>query len=165
MILGNLLLALAWTALNGQFTLSSLLTGAFLGRIVLIVLAKGGVLPSAEVGRLERVLSLLGYLVWQIVVANLRVARDVVSIQPRLRPGVIRLPLEISTDREIMLLAAMINITPGSVALDLSEDRSVMFIPVMDMDTPDEVRREIKEGFERRLLGLRPVAQGDIHAA
>ena len=64
-----------------------------------------------------------------------------------------------------MLLAAMINITPGSVALDVSEDRRVMFIHVMDMDTPDEVRREIKEGFERRLLGLRPVAQGDIHAA
>ena len=165
MILGNLLLALAWAALNGQFTLSSLLMGVVLGRIVLIVLAKGGVLSGAEVGRMERVLSLFGYLVGQIVVANLRVARDVISFQPRMRPGVIRLPLEVSTDEEIILLAAMINVTPGSVALDVSEDRRVMFVHVMDMTTPDEARREIKEGFERRILGLRPVAQGDIHAA
>ncbi|HYI96823.1 MAG TPA: Na+/H+ antiporter subunit E [Bryobacteraceae bacterium] len=165
MILGNLLLALAWAALNGQFTLASLITGAVLGRIVLIALAKGGVLPSAEVGRIERVISLLGYLIWQIVVANLRVARDVISLQPRMRPGVIRLPLEVSTDEEIMLLAAMINITPGSVALDVSDDRRAMFVHVLDMNTPDEARREIKEGFERRILDLRSTVQGGINAA
>jgi multicomponent Na+:H+ antiporter subunit E len=164
-ILENLLLALAWAAFSGQFTLSSLITGAVLGRIVLMALAKGGVLSSDEVGRMERVVSLLGYLLWQIVMANLRVARDVISVRPRMRPGVIRLPLEVSTEEEIMLLAAMINMTPGSVALDVSDDRRVMFVHVMDMKTSDQARSEIKDGFERRILNLRPAAAGGANAA
>ena len=42
MILANLLLALAWVALNGRFALDTLLVGALIGRLVLLVLAKGG---------------------------------------------------------------------------------------------------------------------------
>jgi multicomponent Na+:H+ antiporter subunit E len=155
MIFGNLLLALAWVGMNGRFTLESLITGAVLGRLVLIVLAKGGVLPLREIGRLERSLSLFAYLMWQIIIANFRIARDVINIRHTMRPGVIRLPLDVETDGEILLLAAMINITPGSVALDVSADRRAMYVHVMNMASPDEARREIKEGFERRIIGLR----------
>ena len=98
MILGNLLLALAWVALSGQFTLQSLLTGAVLGRLVLLVLARGGVLPVREVGRVERALALLAYLLWQIVLANFRVALDVIRIRHRMQPGVIRVPLDVTTE-------------------------------------------------------------------
>ena len=155
MILANLLLALAWVGLNGRFALDTLTVGAVLGRIVLLILAKGDVLPRAKVGRLERAISLLAYLLWQIVLANLRLARDVVSVHHRMRPGVIQLPLSISTDGEILLLAAMINITPGSVALDVSEDRLTMYVHVMHITTAEEARRQIKDGFERRILELR----------
>jgi multicomponent Na+:H+ antiporter subunit E len=155
MIFGNLLLALAWAALNGRFTLDSLVTGAILGRIILMVLARGHVLPIRAVGRFERSLSLLAYLLWQIVLANFRIAMDVLSVPYRMRPGIIRVPLDVTTDGEILLLAAMINITPGSVALHVSADRSIMYVHVMDIRTPDEARREIKEGFERRVLELR----------
>jgi multicomponent Na+:H+ antiporter subunit E len=155
MILANLLLALAWVVLNGRFALDTLIAGAVIGRIVLLVLAKGEVLPSARVRRFERAVSLLAYLLWQIVLANLRLTRDVVSVQLRMRPGVIQLPLAISTDGEILLLAAMINITPGSVALDVSEDRRTMYVHVMHITTPEQARRQIKDGFERRILELR----------
>jgi multicomponent Na+:H+ antiporter subunit E len=155
MILANLLLALAWVGLNGRFALDTLVVGAVLGRIVLLILAKGEVLSRAEVSRLQRAFSLLAYLLWQIVLANLRLTRDVVSIQHRMRPGVIQLPLSVTTEGEILLLAAMINITPGSVALDVSEDHRIMYVHVMNITTPDEARQEIKDGFERRILELR----------
>lgn len=155
MILANLLLALAWVGLNGHFTLETLVAGTVLGRVVLLVLAKGQVLPSAEVRRLDSALSLLGYLLWQIVLANFRLTRDVLRIHHRMRPGVIQLPLTVTTDGEILLLAAMINITPGSVALDVTPDRRTMYVHVMNITTPEEARREIKNGFERRILKLR----------
>ncbi len=154
MILPNLLLALAWAALNGNFTLGSLITGALLGRTVLFVLARGRVLPHGEVGVIERFMALVVYLLWQIVIANFRIAKDVLSTEFKMRPGVLRLPLDIKTDGEILLLAAMINITPGSVALDISPDRKVLYVHVMNILTPDEARREIKEGFERRIIEL-----------
>jgi multicomponent Na+:H+ antiporter subunit E len=155
MLLANLLLALAWVGLNGRFALDTLIVGAVLGRAVLLILARGDVLSRADVGRLERAFSLLGYLLWQIVLANFRLTRDVVSLRHRMRPGVIQLPLSINTDGEILLLAAMINITPGSVALDVSEDRRTMYIHVMHITTPEKARQEIKDGFERRVLELR----------
>jgi multicomponent Na+:H+ antiporter subunit E len=165
MILANLLLALAWAALNGRFTLDGLITGAVLGRIVLFVLTKGGVLPAGELTRVERAIGLLGHLLWQIVLANFRIAVDVISIHHRMRPGVIRLPLDVTTDQEILLLAAMINITPGSVALDISADRRVMYVHVMHMESPEEAKRNIKEGFERRVLELRSENEERSHAA
>ncbi len=164
MILANLLLALAWAALNGRFTLDSLVMGLAVGHLVLMVLAKGGVLAMAEVGRVERALSLLVYLLWEIVLANVRVALDVVSVKHRMTPGVIRLPLDAATDVEILLLAAMINITPGSVALGVSDDRKIMYVHVMHIRTPDDARRVIKEGFERRVIGLRGEPKEDSHA-
>lgn len=154
MILANLLLALAWVGLNGRFALDTLMVGTVLGRIVLVVLAKGGVLPRGEVNRLHRAFSLLGYLLWQIVLANIRLARDVVSVEHSMRPGVIEVPLSVKSDGEILLLAALINITPGSVALDVSEDRRALYVHVMHITTPDEARQEIKDGFERRILEL-----------
>ncbi|MCC6857021.1 MAG: Na+/H+ antiporter subunit E [Bryobacterales bacterium] len=165
MILANLLLALAWAALNGRFTLESLVVGGVLGRVILLILARGGVLPERQVARGERAVVLMGYLLWQIVLANLRVALDVVSVRFRMRPGVIRLPLDVTTDGEILLLSAMINLTPGSVALDVSPDRRIMYVHVMHIETPEDAKRRIKEGFERRVLGLRvPQKEGGDEA-
>lgn len=155
MILANLLLAFAWIGLNGRFDLETLIVGAVLGRAVLLILAKSDFLSRADVGRLERALSLLAYLLWEIVVANFRLTRDVLSVHHRMKPGVIQVPLSVTTDGEILLLAAMINITPGSVALDISEDRSTMYVHVMHITTPEMARQEIKNGFERRILELR----------
>jgi multicomponent Na+:H+ antiporter subunit E len=155
MMLANLLLALAWVGMNGHLTLGNLVMGAVFGRIVLLVLARGAVLPGAQVYRFERAIALLAYLMQEIVLANLRLIVDVLSIQHRMRPGVIQLPLTVTSDAEILLLAAMINITPGSVALDVSADRRTMYVHVMHITTPEQARRNIKDGFERRILQLR----------
>lgn len=165
MILANLLLALAWVGLNGRFSLDSLIVGTIIGRVVLFILAKGDVLPPTEVRRVERAISLLAYLLWQIVLANFRLTKDVISIQHRMRPGVIRLPLSVTTDGEILLLSAMINITPGSVALDVSDDRQSMYVHVMNITTVEEAKEEIKNGFERRILELRGEEERKPYAA
>ncbi len=165
MILANLLLALAWVGLNGSFTLETLIIGTVIGRVVLLILAKGEVLSQVEVRRVRLGISLLGYLLWQIALANLRLTVDVLSIKPSLRPGIIRLPLSVTTDGEILLLSAMINITPGSVALDVSEDRQSMYVHVMHITTVEEAKCDIKDGFERRILELRGEKERALDAA
>jgi multicomponent Na+:H+ antiporter subunit E len=155
MVFANILLALAWTVLQGRFSLPTLASGWILGYFVLLVLVKGGVLgPSRYVGGIVRVLRFAGFFLWELVVANVRIALDVARPRYRMTPGVIRLPLDVQSDSEILLLAALINLTPGSVALDVSADRRVMYVHVMHVRTPDAARAEIKEGFERRVLEL-----------
>jgi multicomponent Na+:H+ antiporter subunit E len=71
-----------------------------------------------------------------------------------MRPGIIALPLDATQDRQILLLSMLINTTPGSVALDVSPDRKVLYVHVMYMTTPDAARNEIKNGSERRVMGV-----------
>jgi multicomponent Na+:H+ antiporter subunit E len=154
-LLGNMLLALAWAALQGEFSLRTLLTGQVLGYLILVALVRGGVLsPSPYIGRVHRVLGLAAYFFWELVKANIRLAVDVATPRYHMKPGIIALPLDATQDGQILLLSMLINTTPGSVALDVSPDRKTLYVHVMYMDTPDAARQELKQGFERRVLGV-----------
>ena len=151
MLLGSILLALAWAALQGEITLVNLVVGYGLGYIIIALLAKGGVMPSTLASRTAHAIELMGFFVWELVLANVRVAADVLRPRTGIRPAVVAIPLDVTTDGEILLLSMLINITPGSVTIDLSDDRRTLYVHVMHMSSPEASRREIKEGFERRV--------------
>jgi multicomponent Na+:H+ antiporter subunit E len=154
-LLGNMLLALAWAALQGEFSLRTLVTGQVLGYLILVALVHGGVLSASPyIGRLHRVLGLALYFLWELVKANVRLAVDVATPRFTMKPGIIAVPLDATRDGEILFLSMLINTTPGSVALDVSPDGRTLYVHVMYMDTPDAARDEIKAGFERRVLGV-----------
>jgi multicomponent Na+:H+ antiporter subunit E len=96
-------------------------------------------------------LSLAAFFVWELVLANIRVAADVLNPSRRIRPAVVAIPLDVTKDGEILLLSMLINITPGSVTIDLSDDHKTLYVHVMHMKSAEVSRREIKEGFERRV--------------
>ena len=151
MLLGSILLALAWAALQGEITLANLLAGYALGCVILALLARGGVMPSTLTSRMGHAAGLAGFFVWELVLANVRVAADVLRPRTTIQPAVLAIPLDVTTDGEILLLSMLINITPGSVTIDLSEDRRILYVHVMHMVSAEASRREIKEGFERRV--------------
>ena len=151
MFLGSILLALAWAALQGDITLANLLVGYAVGYVILALLAKGGVMPSTMASRTAHAVELAGFFVWEILLANVRVAADVLRPRTGIRPAVVAIPLDVTSDGEILLLSMLINITPGSVTIDLSEDRQTLYVHVMHMTSAEATRREIKEGFERRV--------------
>jgi multicomponent Na+:H+ antiporter subunit E len=101
--------------------------------------------------RVARAVGLAGFFAWELVLANIRVAADVLRPHTTIRPAVIAIPLDVTTDHEILLLSMLINITPGSVTIDLSDDRRTLYVHVMHMTSPEASRREIKDGFERRV--------------
>jgi multicomponent Na+:H+ antiporter subunit E len=150
MLLGSLLLALAWVALQGAITLENLLVGYAVGYGILALLARGGVMPATLASRASHAMGLAAFFAWEILIANFRVAGDVLR-GDRIEPAVVAIPLDVTSDGEILLLSMLINITPGSVTIDLSDDRRTLYVHVMHMTSADETRREIKNGFERRV--------------
>jgi multicomponent Na+:H+ antiporter subunit E len=154
MLLGSILLALAWAALQGEMTLANLVVGYVLGYIILALLAKGHVLPATLASRTRRAAELTVFFIWELMIANMRVAADVLRPRIAIQPAVIGVPLDITSDAEILLLSMLINITPGSVTIDLSDDRRTLFVHVMHITSADASRREIKDGFERRVKRL-----------
>ena len=150
MLLGSMLLALAWAALQGEITLVNLLVGYVVGYALLALLGRGGVMPSTLLSRTVNALRLAGFFAWELLIANFRVAADVLGGN-RIEPAVVAIPLDVTSDGEILLLAMLINITPGSVTIDLSNDRRTLYVHVMHMKSAEQTRREIKDGFERRI--------------
>ena len=150
MLLGSILLAVAWAALHGEVTLMNLLVGYAVGYAILALLARGGVMPSTLVSRTTRALGLAAFFAWELLLANFRVAADVLR-GDQIEPAVVAIPLDVTSDGEILLLSMLINITPGSVTIDLADDRRTLYVHVMHMKSADETRREIKTGFERRV--------------
>jgi multicomponent Na+:H+ antiporter subunit E len=152
MFLLNVLLALAWVALTGQFNPANLVFGFALGYGMLWV-AQRATEPSGYFGKVRKVLGFAAFFIWELVKANLQVTYYVLVSHRRMRPGVIAVPLDVRTDIEITLLSTLVTLTPGTLSLDVSADRRVLYIHSMTLgDDPDQFRRGIKEGFERRLL-------------
>ena len=104
--------------------------------------------------RLIRLVRFALFFVWELVLANLRVAHDVITPRLYARPAIIALPLDARTDLEITLLANLISLTPGSLSLDVSPDRRTLYVHVLFGEDPDEVRHQLKTTFERPLLEL-----------
>ncbi|HWH36633.1 MAG TPA: Na+/H+ antiporter subunit E [Candidatus Limnocylindrales bacterium] len=151
--LANLLLALVWAAMTGNFELANLALGFALGYVALF-LAQRVAGESQYFGRAGRVMSFLGFYLVEILKANLRVAADVVTPGHRSRPGIVAIPLDARTDAEITILANLLTMTPGSLSMDVSDDRRVLYVHAMFVEDAEEFRREIKESFERRVLEM-----------
>jgi len=147
----NIFLAIGFSAVLGQFSLSGFIAGFGVGYLALR-LTKPLYGNTRYFQRLPKVLSLIIFFCKELLVSNLRVLWDVITPRHISRPGIIGIPLDAKTDVEIMLVANLISLTPGTLSLDLSADRKVLYIHVMFLDDIDQTRQQIKQGLERRVL-------------
>ncbi|MHC4260882.1 MAG: Na+/H+ antiporter subunit E [Planctomycetota bacterium] len=151
MLLEVFFLALAWVGMTGEPSLKNLLLGGLLGLGVLRATGRRAPWRPSSFRKTPQAVSLTIFFLWQLVVANLRMARAVLGRVDQLHPAIIRVPLDLETDVEIKTLADLITLTPGTLSIDVSTDRKVLFVHVADCPDPEAARREIKDGFERRV--------------
>ena len=146
----NVLLAVSWIALTGAFTPTNLVIGFALGYAVLAVTQRL-MAPSGYFTKVPLVIGLALFFLWELAAASVRVALTVLSPRLNVRPAVVAVPLDVRSNGAIALLANLITLTPGTLYLDVSADRRVMYIHTIYVDDLDDFRREIKDGFERRV--------------
>lgn len=146
-----LILALIWTAITEELTLPNLFIGFVLGYLILFasqhVVGAGGFLA-----KFPRFIRFSLFFAKELIIANFRVAYDIITPTYHMHPGIIALPLDARTDTEIATLSNLITLTPGTLSLDLSSDRKVLYIYTMFVDDKEKIIREIKDGLERRVL-------------
>ncbi len=149
----NLLLALAWVILSGDFSGLNLVVGLVFGYITLVLIEPQVDALAGYPARVPRILRFLGFFIKELVQANLRVGFDILTPPWHMKPGVIAMPLEARTELEITMVANLISLTPGTLSLDVSDDRKVLYIHAMFLDDEEELRRNLKE-MEYRALEL-----------
>ncbi|MDI4637046.1 MULTISPECIES: Na+/H+ antiporter subunit E [Halomonadaceae] len=149
----NLLLGLAWVVLTGDFSGGSLLAGLVFGYLALALIQPQVPALAGYAQRLPRLIRFIGFFLKELVVANLKVAYDIVTPPWYMTPGVIAMPLKAKTEFEIAFVANLISLTPGTLSLDVSDDRQVLYIHAMFLDDEPALRRSLAE-LERRTLAL-----------
>lgn len=153
MLLLNILLAMVWTSLVGDFRPGSFLAGFALAHLLLWLTA-GGSARSRYFEKPWQLARFAAFFLWALVRANLRVAYEVITPTMRMCPGIVAIPLDVQTDAAITLLTNLVTLTPGTLGVDISADRRTLYVHAMYAHDADAVRREIKEGFERRVEAL-----------
>jgi multicomponent Na+:H+ antiporter subunit E len=89
------------------------------------------------------------YYCWEIVVGALRISFDVFHPRPRLAPVLVRVPLEELSPRQRLLLANLVTMTPGTLAVDLLEDDWTLVVHgLYNRDRPEELVATIKERYQ-----------------
>lgn len=129
------ILVAVWYILSGRFDVLHFGTGVVAA--VVIGLASHGV----EDGMRFRLLRFVAYgpwLLWQIFVSNLRVARLVFSRDMPIRPTFISQPPGVKGDRALTMLAASTTLTPGTLTVDVSRDE--IFVHALDGKSAQDLR-------------------------
>jgi multicomponent Na+:H+ antiporter subunit E len=149
----NLFLAITWVSLTGRMSGGGLVFGFLLGYFLLWWLRRL-IGPTTYFEKVPRILSFLLFYAKEMLSANLRVAWDVISIRRHSRPGIVAVPLDLTTDLEITVLASLLALTPGTISLDVSSDRRVLYVHAMFVESADALRKTIKRDLERRVKEL-----------
>ena len=153
-ILWNIGLAIFWAAISGEFNVTSLLLGLLIGNLVLY-LANGALGILWYFLKIKAFLFLTGILFIELIHSSLRIASDILSLKTTMRPGIIKVPLEVSTPLEITLLSNMISLTPGTLSVAINEESSSLYIHVMYLPPSfKDVAPGLKKKYESLVLEL-----------
>jgi len=150
MLVLNIFLALVWAAVTSQMSVTNLVVGYFVGYAVLWIVRRpsGDTKYFAKVGQIARFCI---FFVWELVVATLRVAIDIVTPRHLMKPAVLAIPVLSDSAAETTMLANVITLTPGTLTLDVSPDGKTLYVHAMYAGDADSTRQAIQEGFGHRV--------------
>jgi multicomponent K+:H+ antiporter subunit E len=146
-------LAVAYLALQGDWSVASAVTGVLLG-LVLPLCASSVISDPLMPRSLSGSLVLVGIVLWDILLANVDVARRVLGPEHVLRPAFIRVPLDVQAPEAIALLASIITLTPGTLSADLTPDQRHLLVHALHAPDTAAVVATIKSRYEARLKRL-----------
>ena len=147
----TLVLWITWLLLQNSLSAGHILLGLILA--LLIPWLTSGFWPERI--RIQKpwvLIKFTGVVLWDILIANIAVAKLILSHNDTLKPGFIELELDIQTPIGISLLANTISLTPGTVSCDLSADRKHLIIHALHLEDPEATINEIKQRYEQPLI-------------
>lgn len=141
------ILAVIWLLLVNEFSVGHALLGLLLGWLIPVFTLNFW----PEKVRIFRPLRLFLFsflVVYDIAVANIKVAFLILGPTGKLKPAFVRLPLDLHSDLAISLLANTISLTPGTVSAELSPDRRYLLVHVLHAQDGESLVSAMKSRYE-----------------
>lgn len=90
---------------------------------------------------------------WDLTASSVSVARAVLSPRDICRPRLVTVPLDVTTDTQITLVANFISLTPGTLSIDVSPDRRTLLVhDLLAGDDSAGTIESVRSGIEARVL-------------
>ena len=144
-----------WLLMSSSFGRGQIVLGLLLGIAIPLFAARLD-REFARIGTLRPLPKLLCVVLWDILLSNLRVARQVLGPEHKLKPGFIWVPLDIGNIHGIAALTSLITLTPGTVSAALSDDRRHLLVHVLHLEDAEALIAEIKNRYEAPLMEIFP---------
>lgn len=139
-----------WLLLNNSASPGHLVLGAMLAIVVPWFTAK--LHPERPTLRRPMAIVRLGLVVlYDIVAANIEVARRILGPESAIRPRFVWVPLSIRDPHGIVALAGIITMTPGTLSVDITDDRRAVLVHAFNVDDEAALVAEIKARYEAPL--------------
>ena len=147
----SLTLWVVWLALNNTVAPAHLLLGAALALAIpwAATHLADGAWPTMRHPHI--VLRLALTVLYDIVASNIEVARRVLGPAAAIRPGFVKVPLDLTDDWAITMLSGIITMTPGTLTADIAVDRSHLLVHALHIDDADALVASIKSRYEAPL--------------
>lgn len=105
--------------------------------------------------RIVRAVGFVAFFLWELAVANAVVAWEVITPGSSIRSGIIEVPIRSRRSIEVVLLANLISLTPGTLSLEVAADRSSLFVHALHIVSPAHMRIRVRRLEDRLLRVLR----------
>lgn len=149
----SVFLGVVWLLLNNTVAPGHVLLALVLG--VLVPIATRPFWTEApRVSHWPKLGSYILLVLWDIVTANVVVARLVFVPNRDLRPAFVEMPLRLTDPFAIAMLTSTISLTPGTVSASVTEDRKWLLIHCLSLDDEAQVLSLIQSRYEDPLLEI-----------
>ncbi|MDX1574274.1 MAG: Na+/H+ antiporter subunit E [Methylophaga sp.] len=146
----SLILWIIWLLLNNTVSAGHMVLGALLA--IFIPWFSSGFWPETiQIRKPWLLMKYLALVLWEIMIANVVVAKMIMDRAHKLQPGFIAYPLTLKSPIAISLLANTISLTPGTVSCDLSKDGRTLLIHALHIDDAAVIKADIARKFEQPL--------------
>ena len=141
-----------WLLLNGSVSPGQILLGMIVATVACWA-ALPLVPPKSGMSHVGTILVLVFVLVVDIVKSNLAVLWLVLSGREA-RSAFVDIPLELTDENGLGILACIVTATPGSAWIQHNTARSVVTIHILDTEDPAAWAAEFKRTYEKRLVEI-----------
>lgn len=147
------LLVVFWIALWEDLSLANVVGGTLVG-IVALVIAPMRPRTRGLVFRPVAAARLIAYFVWQLVVASMVVAWEVVTPRNRINEAVVAVRLHYDHPFIITLVANSVSLIPGTLTLEARDDPPTLYVHVLHLKSVEAVRADLRRFEELAVWAL-----------
>lgn len=144
----SLLLFVVWLLMNNSISPGQIVLGWFFA-ITIPLLVNGMRDEHPKLKKPWLAVRYFAMVLKDIFVANIQVAALVLGPLRKLQPGFVAVPIDLSSDVGITVLASTVSLTPGTVSVEVSEDKQWLYVHALHLENEQDLINEIQQRYQR----------------